>query len=174
MSVPGGGGGWGPPGGGGGWGPPQPPTPAPTGQGAPAPAYGAPPPAQWTPPPSQGGGPPQGPQGGPPPGHTPPPSEPQGTWIGVAIAVLFLLGSVFSCLVTGLVAATESERFAMEVAYVTMPTVFAGLLPWIVALLVRKKGTGLAVGAPIGCGCLTWVVSLVSVIVFFEVIWPSL
>ncbi|AKF09603.1 hypothetical protein [Sandaracinus amylolyticus] len=135
------------------------------------PGYGAPPPSysQPGPPPGQGWAP-QPPQVTPPGG----PNEPNGTWIGVILSVLFLLGSFLACAVTGIVAANESERFAMEVSYVTVPTIVAGLFPWIVALLLRKKGTGVAVGAPIGCGCLTWVVSLVGIIVFFEVIWPSL
>jgi hypothetical protein len=43
-----------------------------------------------------------------------------------------------------------------------------------VALALRKKGTPLAVGAPIGCGCLSWIGGLVAVFLFFRVIWPSL
>lgn len=90
------------------------------------------------------------------------------------VSVLLLLGSMAACLVTGLAAAGASESDAVAVSMVTVPTVIAGLFPWIVALLTRKKGTGLAVGAPIGCGCLTWIVSLVSMVVFYAVIWPEL
>lgn len=99
---------------------------------------------------------------------------PEGTWIGVIVSVLLLLGSVGACLVTGLAVAEARESDAVVVSMVTVPTLIAGLFPWIVALITRKKGAGLAVGAPIGCGCLTWVVSLIGLVVFYQVIWPEL
>lgn len=104
----------------------------------------------------------------------PQPTEAAGTWIGVVLSALLFLGSLAACLVTGIAASEASESEAVVVSMVTVPTVIAGLFPWIIALLTRKKGTGLAVGAPIGCGCLTWVVSLVSMAVFYAVIWPEL
>ncbi len=97
-----------------------------------------------------------------------------GTWIGVGLSVALLGLSVLSCLATGIVAANESERFAVEVSYVTVPMIAGGLVPWIVALLTRKKSRALAVGAPLGCGCLSWAVALVGTIAFYALVWDSL
>ena len=101
-------------------------------------------------------------------------AAPTGTWIGVGVSVALLGLSVLSCLATGIVAANESERFAVEVSYVTVPMIAGGLVPWIVALLTRKKSHALAVGAPLGCGCLSWAVALVGTIVFYALVWDSL
>jgi len=161
-----------------GWGPPGGQTPPPPPGGAPPPFGGTPPPPGGTPPPFGGTPPPFGGTPAPIPQAAPsPPAAPaqaEGTWIGVVLSALLFLGSIAACLVTGIAAAEARESDAVVVSMVTVPTVIAGLFPWIIALLTRKKGTGLAVGAPIGCGCLTWIVSLVSMVVFYVVIWPEL
>ena len=155
-----------------GWGPPGGQTPPPPPGGAPPPFGGTPPPFGGTPPPF-GGTPAPIPQAAPSP-YPAAPAQAEGTWIGVVLSALLFLGSIAACLVTGIAAAEARESDAVVVSMVTVPTVIAGLFPWIIALLTRKKGTGLAVGAPIGCGCLTWIVSLVSMVVFYVVIWPEL
>jgi hypothetical protein len=120
---------------------------------------------QWSPPSAPG------PVGAPAPAGAP---APTGTWIGVALSVALLGNSLLACLATGIVAANESETFAVQVSYVTVPMIAAGLVPWIVALLTRKKSTAVAVGAPLGCGCLSWAVALVATIAFFALVWDSL
>lgn len=100
--------------------------------------------------------------------------ENPGTWIGVGIAGAMLLVSVLSCLVTGFAAAQMSESDSVSLSYFTVPLIAVGLLAWIPALITRKKGNAAAIGAPLGCGCLTWVFSAISLFVFFEVLWPSL
>jgi len=102
----------------------------------------------------------------------PPPAE--GTWIGVVVAALLLLGSIGACLVTGIAVSEASESDAVVISMLTVPTLIAGLFPWIVALITRNRGMGLAIGAPIGCGCLTWIVSLFGLVIFYQVIWPEL
>lgn len=157
----------------GGWGPPGGQTPPPPPGGTPPPFGGTPPPPGGPPPPFGGTPAPFGGTPAPIPQASPSP-QPEGTWIGVVLSALLFLGSIAACLVTGIAAAEARESDAVVVSMVTVPTVIAGLFPWIIALLTRKKGTGLAVGAPIGCGCLTWIVSLVSMVVFYVVIWPEL
>ncbi len=119
---------------------------------------------------------PVGPGGPPPPAAVAPRVDDPagGTWLGVAAGVAMLALSLFACVGTGAVAALESETHAMQAAYLTVPAVFAGLWPWIVALLTRKQSPALAVGAPLGCGCVAWVAGVVGVIVFFQIVWPSL
>ena len=104
----------------------------------------------------------------------PPPADPPATWIGVAVSAAMLGVSVLMCLVTGVVAANESESFATDVSMATLPCAFAGLFPWIVALVVRRRGLPIAIGAPMGCCCLGWVLGGAALGVFYAVIWPSL
>jgi hypothetical protein len=100
--------------------------------------------------------------------------EPPATWIGVGIAVAMLGVSVLACLGTGIVAANESESFAVEVSMATMPCAIAGVFPWIVALLVRRRGLPMAIGVPLGCGCLGYVAGAIALAGFYTLIWPSL
>lgn len=203
FGQPPGGGGFGqPPGGGGGFGTPAPqqqggfgaPPPSSGGFGAPPPGgggFGAPPPGGGgfgAPPPGgfgqQGGGgapafgpPPGGPSvGAPPPAPgAPPPSGGEGepNNIGLIIAGLWLAVGLLGCVGTG-VAGAMSESMGVNISYLGIPMFFGGLGAISVAPFLRTKGAGAAIGAPIGCGCLGYIMATVLVGVFYTAIWPSL
>ncbi len=102
------------------------------------------------------------------PGAAPP------SWIGVGIGVvMFLLGTV-GCLATGLAATSASESEAVVVSYIGIPLALAGVVAPIAALLVREKDLPISIGVPVGCGCGTAVASIVGLVVFFTLVWPSL
>lgn len=70
---------------------------------------------------------------------TPPPTVgPESTWIGVVVSALLLLGSIGACLVTGIAVSEASEGDAMAISMFTVPTLIAGLFPWIVALFTPE------------------------------------
>jgi hypothetical protein len=100
--------------------------------------------------------------------------ENKGTWIGVGVSMGMLLLSFIACVFTGFAASELRESDAVDISYFTVPFIVAGLVAWLPALLTRKKGMGLAVGAPIGCGCLAGIVATVGLMVFYVVLWPSL
>ncbi|RLB46140.1 MAG: hypothetical protein DRJ42_28355 [Deltaproteobacteria bacterium] len=100
--------------------------------------------------------------------------EDKGTWIGVGISVAMLLLSLLACVITGVAGANMRESEAVQLSYLTVPVIFSGLVAWLPAVLLRKKGLGLAIGAPVGCGCLTGIFAGVGVAVFYVVLWPSL
>jgi len=100
------------------------------------------------------------------------PTEP--TWAGVIVGGVMLLFGLFGCAATGLAAAISSESNAMSVSYIGVPLALGGVVAPIVAAFVRSQPMPVAVGAPIGCGCATMVASVVGLVVFFTVIWPSL
>ena len=92
--------------------------------------------------------------------------------MGIGV-VMFLLGTV-GCLATGLAAASASEDDAIVVAYLGIPLALAGLVAPIAALLVREKDLPVSIGVPVGCGCGTVVASVVLLVVFFTLVWPTL
>lgn len=100
--------------------------------------------------------------------------ENAGTWIGVGISAVMLVGSFIACGVTGIAASEMREEEAVTLSYLTVPFIVAGLVAWLPAVLTRKKGMALAVGAPVGCGCLTGIVASVGLAIFYIVLWPSL
>lgn len=103
------------------------------------------------------------------------PGAPEGetTNVGLIIAGLWLGLGLLSCVATG-VAGAMSETMGMNVSYFGVPMFFAGLGAMIVAPFVRTKGTPVAVGAPIGCGCGGFLLAGVALGVFYAAIWPSL
>jgi hypothetical protein len=128
----------------------------------------------------QGGGPPYQPGAPYPPG--PPnqtPIQPGGasqpaSWAGVIVGGgMFALG-LLGCLATGVAAATLGEGDAVMVSYLGVPLALAGVVAPIAAAVVRQKELPIAVGVPVGCGCLTAVAAVVGVVVFYTAIWPSL
>lgn len=100
--------------------------------------------------------------------------EDKGTWIGVGISVAMLLLSLLACVITGIAGANMRESEAVELSYLTVPIIFSGLVAWLPAVLARKKGMGLAIGAPVGCGCVSGVFAGIGLFVFYVVLWPSL
>lgn len=121
----------------------------------------------------------QPPYGQPPygqPGQQPiqPGGATQPSWAGVIVGgAMFALG-LLGCLATGVAAATLGEGDAVMVSYLGVPLTLAGLVAPIAALVVRQKELPVAVGVPVGCGCLTAVATVVGVVVFYTAIWPSL
>jgi hypothetical protein len=105
---------------------------------------------------------------------TAPGAPTQPTWAGViAGGAMFLLG-LFGCAATGLAAAVASESDAMAVSYLGVPFAIGGTIALIAAGITRSQQPAIAIGVPIGCGCVSIVVGVVGMIVFFTAIWPSL
>lgn len=120
------------------------------------------------------GGPPGGPQGygAPPPAGGPPGGEPPNN-IGLIIAGVWLFLGVMGCLATG-AAGVMSETLGMNISYIGVPLFVSGLASMGVAPFLRSKGANTAIGAPIGCGCASFLFTAVVVLVFYVAIWPSL
>jgi hypothetical protein len=114
---------------------------------------------------------------GPPQVPTPPglsaPNKPPRWWGGyVSLAVLAL--SLLLGIGTG-VAAFMSERLGVTMSYLAIGPFAFGVAGTIVALVTRKNpNQKVAVGAPLGCGCLAWIVAFVFLVVFMVAIFPSL
>ncbi len=88
---------------------------------------------------------------------------------------LGLLGiSLIGCIGTGIAAAIMRERDAVLVSYCGVPLAVGGLVGAIVAFFVRAKERPVALGAPVGCGCGSAILTLALVLVFYVAIWPSL
>lgn len=144
--------------------------------------FGAPPPGGFG---QSGGGqhsgfgppPASGPSvGAPPPAGGPPPSggeEPPNN-IGLILAGLWLAAGLLGCLGTGGAAVALSESDAVMISYLGLPLFAGGFSAMIVAPFLRTKGAPAAIGAPLGCGCVAFLMSMVSIIVFYTAIWPSL
>ena len=85
----------------------------------------------------------------------------------LAISILLGIG-------TG-VAAYMSEDLGVTMSYVAIGPFAFGVAGTIVALVTRKNANQkIAVGAPIGCGCLAWIVAVLLLVVFMVAIFPSL
>jgi len=98
---------------------------------------------------------------------------PEVTNIGLIIAGIWLALGFLGCIGTG-VAGAMSETLGMNVSYLGVPLFFSGVVAMSVAPFLRTKGQGAAIGAPLGCGCGTFVFAVVLVGVFYVAIWPSL
>jgi hypothetical protein len=103
-----------------------------------------------------------------------PGGAPAPTWIGVIAGGLMLALGMFGLAITLIMAVVGSESDAVTVSYLGVPLALAGFVAPVVALIVRRQQTAVAVGAPIGCGCATMVFGVVAMVVFFTAIWPSL
>ena len=101
------------------------------------------------------------------------PGAPEASNIGLIIAGLWLGLGLLGCIGTG-VAGAMSETLGMNVSYLGVPLFFSGVVAMIVAPFVRTKGQGPAIGAPVGCGCGTFLFAGVLLGVFYVAIWPSL
>jgi len=137
-------------------------------------AYGPPPGQQ----PPQYPGMPQSPQyPGMPPQQPPvPPAPPAGPtrWWGGYVSLAMLALSLLLGIGTG-VAAYMSEELGVYMSYVAIGPFAFGVAGTIVALVTKKNANPkVAVGAPIGCGCLAWVVAVLLLVVFMVAIFPSL
>jgi len=130
--------------------------------------------------PPQHAPPPQYPPPGYPP-HGPPPQQPGGgppssdarnlvrwgTVLVLVLAFLLAIGTV--------IAGLSSESLGITMAYVTAGPLGFGLGGFIVALLTKKSpSTGVAVGAPLGCGCMSALSFVSLAVLFFAVIFPAL
>lgn len=113
-------------------------------------------------------------EGGMPAPGTDPNAPAPPSWIGLIVSGVMFLFGLFGCVATGLAAAMAHESDAMTVAYVGVPLALAGVVAPIVAAIVRTQQPAVAIGAPVGCGCATFVVGVVGIVVFFTAIWPSL
>jgi hypothetical protein len=95
-----------------------------------------------------------------------------GIWLG--IGVLITLGGL-GAIVLG---AIDSERAGVAMSYVAagpLGLAWSGALAAaVIQLFVRKAGTGVRAGVPIGCGLVGGIVAFVLLLVFFEVVWPEL
>jgi hypothetical protein len=100
--------------------------------------------------------------------------EEKGTWIGLGLSAVMLVVSFIACGITGIAASEMREEEAVTLSYLTIPFIVAGLVAWLPAALTRKKGTALAVGAPLGCGCLAGIAASIGLMIFYVVLWPSL
>jgi hypothetical protein len=133
-------------------------------------------PPQQPPPP---GYPPQGypPQAYPPGPHAvaaaaPPPSGARAAVRWGALGML-LLG--FLLVIGTAIAGMSSESLGVTMSYVTAGPLGFGLAGFIVALITKKsQSNGVAVGAPLGCGCLSALIFVALTVVFFTAIFPAL
>lgn len=112
---------------------------------------------------------------GPPPAPlpaAPPPSGARKIVLGLALASLALS---FLLVIVTIVAGMSSESLGMTMSYLTAGPLGFGLAATLMALLTRKSpSNGVAVGAPLGCGCFSALVFATLTFVFFVSIFPSL
>lgn len=94
--------------------------------------------------------------------------------IGLIIAGLWLAFGLLGCVATGAGAVFLGEGDAVMVSYLGLPLFAGGASAMIIAPFLRTKGAPAAIGAPIGCGCAGFLMAMVSIIVFYTAIWPSL
>ncbi len=88
-------------------------------------------------------------------------------------AVVLLLGCVVGGGITA-IAGANSESDGVAAAGLTVLPIGFGLAATLVAIITRKKQKGVAIGAPIGCGCLGGIGAAIAFFVFMTAIWPSL
>src|SRR5262245_38377766 len=94
--------------------------------------------------------------------------------IGLVLAILWFFAGVLGCAGAGAVAALMSESLGVLASYFGYPLFVGGLAALLIAPFVRRSGAGVAVGAPVGCGCLGMIATFFLVVVFFAVIFPAL
>jgi hypothetical protein len=103
------------------------------------------------------------------------PAKPSGARKIVLGLALAALGLGFLLVLATIAAGISSETLGMQMSYVTAGPLGFGLAATLMALLTRKSpSNGVAVGAPLGCGCLSAVVFAALTVVFFVSIFPSL
>jgi hypothetical protein len=114
----------------------------------------------------------------PPPGYPPqqpsPPASSGGRKVvlGLSLAALALS---FLMVIGTVVAAISSESLGVSMSYVTAGPLGFGLAATLMALITRKSASnGVAVGAPLGCGCFSAIFFATMTFVFFVSIFPSL
>lgn len=72
-------------------------------------------------------------------------------------------------------AAVMSESMGVTMSYVAVGPFAFGVVGTIVALVTKKNpNQKVAVGAPIGCGCLSWIGAAAMLFLFMVAIFPSL
>jgi hypothetical protein len=115
----------------------------------------------------------QPPPGYPPPQVNPPPSTGgRKIVLGLALAVLALS---FLLVIGTIVAGISSESLGVSMSYLTAGPLGFGLAATLMALITRKSASnGVAVGAPLGCGCFAAITFAALTFVFFISIFPSL
>jgi hypothetical protein len=110
--------------------------------------------------------------GYPPPVNPTPPSGARKIVLGLSLAALAVS---FLMVIGTIVAGISSEELGMTMSYVTAGPLGFGLAATLMALITRKSpSNGVAVGAPLGCGCFSAVFFATMTFVFFVSIFPSL
>lgn len=95
-------------------------------------------------------------------------------WWGGYVSLGMLVVSLLLGIATG-VAAISSESAGVMMSYVAVGPFAFGVAGLIVALVTKKNANAkVAVGAPIGCGCLAWIVAVMMLFVFMVAIFPKL
>lgn len=88
---------------------------------------------------------------------------------------LGVLALSFLLLIATGVAAAMSESLGVSMSYIAVGPFAFGVVGTIVALVTKKNpNQKVAIGAPIGCGCLSWIVAAAMLFVFMVAIFPSL
>jgi hypothetical protein len=73
------------------------------------------------------------------------------------------------------IGAYMSESLGVSMSYLAIGPFAFGVVGTIVALVTKKNpNQKIAVGAPIGCGCLSWIFAAALLFVFMVAIFPSL
>ncbi len=96
------------------------------------------------------------------------------TSVGIVSGCVLCVVSAACLLAMGLAAAKMSESKSMSLSYLFVPVIPVGFVALISAFFVRRQKSAVAVGVPLGCGCLTWLGGLAGLWVFYALIWPSL
>jgi hypothetical protein len=99
---------------------------------------------------------------------------PSPTNVGLILAALWFGIGVLGCAGAGFAIGFVSESMGILASYVGFPLFAGGVAALLVAPFLRRSGTGLAVGAPVGCGCFSLLATLFAVVVFFVAIFPAL
>ena len=86
-----------------------------------------------------------------------------------------VLALSFVLLIATGIAAAMSESLGVSMSYLAVGPFAFGVVGTIVALVTKKNpNQKVAVGAPIGCGCLSWIFAAAMLFVFMVAIFPSL
>jgi hypothetical protein len=102
-----------------------------------------------------------------------PPAKPATWWGGYVSFAMLALGLLLG-VATG-IAAAMSESLGVSMSYLAVGPFAFGVVGTIVALVTKKNpNQKVAVGAPIGCGCLSWIFAAAMLFFFMVAIFPSL
>jgi hypothetical protein len=92
--------------------------------------------------------------------------------LGLGLASLAL---GFLLVIVTIIGGMSSESLGVTLSYATAGPLGFGLAATLMALLTRKSpSNGVAVGAPLGCGCFAGLVFVSLTVVFFVSIFPAL